>query len=126
MIRRILLLALCVAAIAAMGAGSLSAHHSYSSFDRDQTVSIDGRLEKFDFVNPHVLMTIKTDSETYIAEWLNVSGLQRAGVTRETLKVGDRIVVSGSPKRNPAEHIISLVKEVRRPADGWSWPPNPR
>ena len=115
-------LALCIALAAA---GTLSAHHSYASFERDQTVTVEGRIDKVSFVNPHVLLTIQSTSETYTVEWLAVQALERAGITNAVLKTGDHIVVSGSPKKDPTDHTISLVKEVRRPSDGWHWSQTP-
>ena len=39
---------------------------------------------------------------------------------KDTLKPGDRVIVTGSPGRNAAERKIHL-KRIERPADGWSW-----
>jgi hypothetical protein len=41
-------------------------------------------------------------------------------VTRETLKPGDVVVITGNPGRNPADHRIRMVS-LRRPADGFGW-----
>jgi hypothetical protein len=69
-----------------------------------------------------VILTIKTpDSVNYTAEWSTINRLRHDGITNATLKVGDRSVISGSPKRNPAHHTLSLLKEVRHPTDGWLW-----
>jgi thiamine monophosphate kinase len=46
--------------------------------------------------------------------------LGRQGVTRETLKPGDDVVVVGNPGRNPADHRLRMVN-ITRPADGWKW-----
>lgn len=109
-----------------LGVVSASAHHSYSAFDRNRTVSIEGDVERVSFTNPHVMLTIKTsDAELYTAEWQNINQLAKGGVTGDTVKVGDRLVVSGSPKHDN-ERLLSLIQEVRRPSDGWSWTPRAR
>jgi hypothetical protein len=106
------------------GAAPLRAHHSYASFDREHRVSIEGTLEKFQFVNPHVLLTLKTsEAVTYHVEWGSAATLARGGVNPDSLKAGDHIVVSGAPKKDPDDHTVSLVSEIRRPADGWAWTP---
>jgi hypothetical protein len=56
----------------------------------------------------------------YSAEWANPNRLSRDGITKETLKAGDHLVVTGSPGRNAGENRIHL-KQIERPADGWNW-----
>ena len=48
--------------------------------------------------------------------------LQRRGVQQDTLKTGDRIVVSGNPHREFEQNRILNFKSVRRLSDGWKWP----
>ena len=54
------------------------------------------------------------------AEWANPSRLRRDGITRETLKAGDHVEITGSPGRTASDYKIHL-KRIRRPADGWEW-----
>jgi hypothetical protein len=111
---------LAVAAIAV--GGSAQAHHEYSLYLEDRTVSIEGALAQFAYRSPHTIVTLKTaDSETYRAQWWDRRQLASVGVTGNTLRVGDRIVVTGSPGRHPGDRILH-VKGVRRIADGWRWP----
>ena len=42
-------------------------------------------------------------------------------VTSETLKPGDRIVVTGAPPRDRALRSLVNLKEIKRPRDGWQW-----
>jgi hypothetical protein len=56
----------------------------------------------------------------YSAEWANPNRLSRDGITKETLKAGDRLIITGSPGRNASENRIHL-KRIERPADGWNW-----
>ena len=82
--------------LALIGGGLANAHHSYGDVLRDQSVSVEGTLEWLLFANPHVMLKVKTDnSGTYTAEWLSIPQLSRAGITAWTLKVGDRVVVTG-------------------------------
>jgi hypothetical protein len=57
----------------------------------------------------------------FSAEWASPSRLQQPGVTAETFKPGDRLIITGAPGRNPAERRLHL-KTIERPADGWRWP----
>jgi hypothetical protein len=103
-------------------AGSAYAHHSYGAYFEDQSVSIEGTLESIRFANPHVVLTIRTDDAlTYVAEWQNLIQLGHAHVTATSLKAGDHIIVTGAPPRDASIKKITLLKEIRRPSDGWQW-----
>jgi hypothetical protein len=109
-------------AAAILGGGSARAHHEYALYLEDRIVSIEGALAQFAYRSPHTIVTLKTaNSGTYTAEWWDRRQLASVGVTGDTLRIGDRIVLTGSPGRNPDDHILH-VKAVRRIADGWRWP----
>ncbi len=97
------------------------AHHSYAEFSAN-FVAIEGTLEKMLFANPHVILTIRTkDSSAYTALWVAAFNLENRGMKANDLKVGDVIVVTGTPARDPAVHEIARLREVRRVSDGWRW-----
>ena len=104
----------------------VSAHHSFPAhYFEEQTVSVEGELVEFEYRAPHAWVRLMAPDEKgvlqqFSAEWANPSRLTQLGVTKETLKPGDRVIVTGSPGRNPAERRIHL-KSIRRPADGWAW-----
>ena len=105
-----------------VGGGPASAHHSYGAYFENETVSLEGTIETIRFANPHVVMTLRTDaSEVYTLEWQTLPQLRYGHVGPTTLKAGDRIIVKGSPPRDPASHTITLLREIQRPADGWLW-----
>ncbi len=114
------LLALVVAGT--FGGASVAAHHSYGAYFEDRTITIEGTIESIRFANPHVVVTLRTDAaERYTLEWQNLIQLRHGNVGPATLKAGDRIVVKGSPPRDPASHTITLLREIERPSDGWLW-----
>src|SRR3990167_3647947 len=116
------LVVLSVAA-ASLIAAQAYAHHSFAAtYLEDQTVQIEGELVQFLFRNPHsfVHVMVKEKDGTmvrYAVEWGGTGQLGEQGVTRETLKSGDVIVVTGAPGRNPADHRIRMVT-LLRPKDG--------
>jgi len=98
------------------------AHHSYGAYFEDQTITIEGTVDSIRFANPHVILTLRTDaSQVYTLEWQNLIQLRHGNVGPETLKAGDRIIVIGSPPRDSSSHIITLLREITRPSDGWRW-----
>ena len=126
--KRYLVVLLAAMAIA-IGAQAY-AHHSFAAtYLEDQSVSIEGELVQFLFRNPHsfvhVMVKEKDGSQVrYAVEWGGAGQLGGQGVTRETLKPGDFVVITGSPGRNPADHRVRMVS-LRRPKDGFGWGQQP-
>ena len=114
------LIALTCAAVL-LAAVTLGAHHSYAAFDREHPVSVEGDIESMLLVNPHVVVGLKTNEGSYRVEWGALNQMVRWNITRDTLHVGDHVIVTAAPTHDPAERRLSLVTEIRRPADGWHW-----
>ena len=126
------LLALACVGFVALAFGVLVppayAHHSFSSYYfEEQSVSIEGAIEEFQYRNPHAWVKVRVAEPAgevvYAAEWAGAGRLERLGITAETLKPGDTVRITGAPGRNAAENRIHL-KQIVRPADGWSWGSN--
>ncbi len=115
--------ALCAALLIAVAGTSVLAHHSYSAYHRDRLIDVEGVVESFEWISPHSLLKLKSDDgRLYVGEWRAASAIQRTGVEKDTLRRGDRVVMSGNPKRDIDESGIVNITSVRRPADGWKWP----
>jgi hypothetical protein len=85
---------------------------------------------EFDYRNPHSwLYVVAPDSAGQMrrigAEWGNPNRLVTQGVTKDTLKPADRVIITGSPARDPSAYRMQL-KKIERPADGWQWVAPPR
>src|ERR1700684_3181994 len=103
------------------------AHHSFAAtYFEDKTEKIEGDLVQFLYRNPHSFVHVESkDPKTgevirWAVEWGAGGQLGRQGVTRETLKPGDHVIVTGNPGRNPDDHRLRMVN-VTRPSDGWKW-----
>jgi len=103
-----------------------SAHHSFAAtYFEDQNVTIEGDILQFVYRNPHsyVHLTVKEkDGSTsrYTIEWGGTGQLGAQGVTKDSLKVGDHVIISGNPGRNPADKRVRLLS-LLRPRDGYGW-----
>ena len=80
---------------------------------------------QFVFRNPHSFIHIQAPDtqgieQRWAVEWAGTSQLDDAGVTRETLRVGDEITVVGRPSRVRGEHRLLMVTLVRQ-SDGFAW-----
>lgn len=78
------------------------AHHSFSAtFDESKTITVEGVVTKFSFRNPHVLVYFDiTDKDGKTVNWVSEGGsatlMRRAGWTKEIIKVGDVVRVTGN------------------------------
>jgi Family of unknown function (DUF6152) len=104
----------------------LLAHHSFAVYYIEaDTIEVEGDIIEFQYKNPHAWIHIVGRDpfgkpQTYSAEWTSTSQLERAGITKETLRVGDNVHIWASPNKNPIDNRIRL-KRIERPADGWKW-----
>ena len=117
-------------AILMAGGGTARAHHSFAStYDETKTVKVEGKLVQFLFRNPHSFVHVMAPDENgqlqrWAVEWGGTGQLAGQGVTRETLRPGDVVVISGNPGRNPADHRVRMVT-LRRTSDGFGWGTRP-
>ncbi len=96
-----------------------NAHHSSAMYDDKQSITMDGAVTNFEWANPHVYIYIKQmTSDGEIFDWKveasPPSVLGRLGWSRDTLKIGDTILVIGRPARDPGKKSLlpSMIKRV--------------
>src|SRR5207249_2730649 len=83
-------------AVLLVGGISVRGHHSFAAYYlEDQTVTIQGDLVVFEYRNPHAWLHVGAlDNfgrlQKVSAEWANPGRLNQQGITKDTLKPGDR------------------------------------
>jgi Family of unknown function (DUF6152) len=116
---------LAVTAAVAIGS-TASAHHSFgATYETGKSIKLEGTIVQFVYRNPHSFVHIEAPDESgtmqrWAVEWGGTSQLAQAGVKRDSLKIGDKVVISGRPSRVPGEYRALMVN-LTRPADGFSW-----
>src|SRR5262247_3851193 len=113
-----LILAFCVL----LGPAPAVAHHAFATeFDAKKPVTIRGVVTKIEWTNPHVwfYLNVKNESgaiENWGFEMGGPNGLRNSGWTRETMKIGDELVVEGFLARNGTRNVNA--KNVTMAATG--------
>jgi hypothetical protein len=102
-------------------AAAARAHHSYTGFDRCTSYTIEGDIAAVEWINPHIVMSLKTADTTYRVEWFAPQRLTRFGLESGVLKTGDHVLMTGSRNRDPQIRMLALLTKISRPSDGWAW-----
>ena len=115
-----------IVTVVLLASTSVFAHHgTNASYDPTKAVTLTGVVTRFTFRNPHSFVHVEGKDKDgnvvrYAVEWGAGLQLNRQGVTRETLKPGDHVIITGNPGRNPEDHRLRM-RTITRPSDGWKW-----
>ena len=103
----------------------LLAHHGEANYDTEKIVSVKGTVTEFDFINPHVQISLdvkndKGEIENWTGEARSPAMLSRyGGWDKNTIKVGDVITAVGHRTKN-GTNFMRLQKIVK--SDGTELP----
>jgi hypothetical protein len=123
------LVVLLVAAASLVGATAY-AHHSFAAtYLEDKNVTIEGDIVQFLFRNPHSWVHVNVKEKSgevvrYAVEWGGTGQLGAQGVTRDSLKIGDHVIISGNPARKAENHQVRMLS-LHRTTDGFGWGKKP-
>jgi hypothetical protein len=97
-------------------AGSASAHHSMSGFERTKTVTLVGTVKQFKWANPHCWIEMEVPNskggvDTWNVEMTAPGILARAGWKSNLIKPGDKVSVAARPmlSGDPGGLFVSLT-----------------
>lgn len=100
-----------------LAAGAASqAHHSSSVYDRENHITLHGVVTEYLFASPHVRIYFETkNKDGHLEKWTALSAppqrLYRSGWSVKSLKAGDKITVTGAPRKD-GTHILSVRRLV--------------
>ncbi|MGD2166806.1 MAG: DUF6152 family protein [Gammaproteobacteria bacterium] len=103
-----------------------AAHHSFAAvYKAEDMMEIEGKVVQFLFRNPHSVLHVLVSDESgattrWAVEWQGATQLGAGGMSAQTLRPGDPVIVTGNPGRVEAEHRMLLVT-IRRTTDGFGW-----
>jgi hypothetical protein len=101
-----------LAASLLLGSYSAFAHHARASFDVDHSITLKGTVANFKWTNPHAFIYLDVkDEKGSVDSWRieanSPNMLSRIGWTKELMKSGDQVSVTGSPAKD-GEKILRL------------------
>jgi len=115
---RIKTLTLGLATTAIILAGNLaSAHHGRAAYGQEE-VTLAATVTEFKFINPHVQVYFDVTGEDgelqhWQGEMTAPNKMARGGWTKQTLKPGDEITISGRQARNGGHSVV--INEIIMP-----------
>lgn len=115
-----------ILSLAALAAVQVSAHHSFAAvYNADASISIEGKVVQFLYRNPHSVLHVLAPDESgvekrWAVEWQGATQLGAAGISSQTIRAGDPVIVTGHPGRVAAENRI-LMLEITRTTDNFGW-----
>lgn len=103
-------------AIAALSAMPAAAHHSFAMFDNSRSVTLHGKVNYYQWTNPHAYLAVDVDdgnggTKRYTMEMTSPNMLHRGGWSSRTVKPGDVVTAVMSPLRDgqPGGLLLKLT-----------------
>jgi hypothetical protein len=116
----------------AAGIQTVAAHHSGAMFDSSKLETLTGTVVELRWTNPHVSIlingTVKDGEQPsdWLVETTSPGNLGRvAGWARNSIRVGDKVVIEMAPLRDPEKQGGS-IKKITLAATGASFSVNIR
>ena len=105
--RKILKAAVC-GFLAAMLAGSALAHHGWTGYDEQKTITLTGVIREASYENPHSIIKLQVDEgkgKTWLAYLAPPSRMDSRGFPKDALKVGATATLVGYPHKTTADEM---------------------
>lgn len=109
-------------------AGRASSHHSVAAFYDDQNVrALDGTITNVRWVNPHIRFRLERldengEPEVWEVESGAINFLERDGISRDDVAVGDEVTVTGYTSRYGHKTMVASHVTLNNGADVVLWP----
>jgi hypothetical protein len=94
-----------------------AAHHGEANYDTEKYISVKGTVTDYQFINPHVLISVeakneKNEIEKWTGEARSPTMLSRYGNwDKNTIKIGDVVTLTGHRTKN-GTNFMRLEKLV--------------
>ena len=109
---------LAISSVLSLLGGIVSAHHSQAGYETEDKIRmLKGTVVEYKWRNPHVFVVwdVKDDAGT-VAQWIgempSVTSVIAQGLSKNSLKVGDEIIVTGIPSRKGTECLVRKITKA--------------
>jgi len=114
MSRRLRIGTLGLLVIGGLLAAPAAAHHSFAMFDNTRSVTLHGKVNYYQWTNPHAYLQIQAEdgsggTKAYTLEMTSPNMLHRGGWSSRTVKPGDEVTAVMSPLRDGQPGGLLLV-----------------
>lgn len=76
------------------------AHHGWSGYDADKTLTLTGTIKESGYEHPHGYIKLQTPEKLWLAVLAPPYRMETRGLARELLKPGTTATVTGYPHRS--------------------------
>jgi hypothetical protein len=100
-------------------ASAARAHHSWSPYDLEREVTLEGLVTEYTWANPHSFIHLETtgddeDSEVWEIEASSAVVMRNRGWSADSIAVGDRVTIYANPSKNP-QRTMALGARLQGP-----------
>jgi len=93
---------------AAVLGGSALAHHGWTGYDEQKTITLTGVIREASYENPHSIIKLQVDEgkgKTWLAYLAPPSRMDSRGFKKDALKVGASATLVGYPHKTTADEM---------------------
>jgi hypothetical protein len=97
-------------------AAPAAAHHSFAMFDNTRSVTLHGKVTKFQWTNPHGYLELDVDdgkggTKHFTLEMTSPNMMHRGGWSSRTIKTGDQVTAYMAPLRDgkPGGLLLEVI-----------------
>lgn len=110
--------AAAAAAAHLLAAAPAMAHHSSAIYDLERTITLDGTVTEYEWLNPHVYLHVATEDEMgQRAVWQIEASpptlMARRGWSPTSFSRGDHVIVEANPAKNGGQRM-AIGRSVRK------------
>jgi len=101
-----------------LGRGAINSAAAALTYAADKSITLEGRVAALNLAEPRSAIVIEVagnDGKTtrWTGEMAGFGQLTQQGWTRSSLTVGEKVIIEGSPSRDPSENAV-LIRTVRK------------
>jgi hypothetical protein len=92
-------------AIVAATAGAATAHHGWTSYDSDRTVTLTGTVREAAFEHPHATLRLEAQGRVWLVVLPPPTRAVPMGLNAQTLTAGTSVTIVGHPHRSVEDEV---------------------